>query len=221
MVDTTRPAGGGAREQARERRQAELARVAYAEIAAKGLEGLRIRDAAAAAGINHATLLHYFPTKAALLDGVIDHLLGELITPVAAPESGGAPTLARQLAHELDDIRERLRTTPEIFVVLTELQARSVRDPDIRASLDRLDHAWIGYLAALVRAGIAAGQCRPDVAPEAAAQLLAAFFRGVSLQALTGRAGDIDALFGQAHIALRIWFQPEQAPAGGAPGPRG
>lgn len=196
------------REQTRQRRRDELAAIAYAEVAAKGLEGLRVRDVAAAAGINHATLLHYFPTKSALLDAIIDHLLAQFMTPAAGPRPASGQSLAAVLTHELDDIQARLRHTPEIFAVLTDLQGRSLRDPAVRASLDRLDAAWTGYLAGLIRAGIEAGECYPDVDPESAAALLAAIFRGVSLQAALGRPEDIGWLLDQAGLALRGWLVP-------------
>ena len=54
--------------------------IAYQHIAEKGFEGLRVRDVATEAGINHATLLYYFPTKEALIQGVVDFLLREFQT---------------------------------------------------------------------------------------------------------------------------------------------
>jgi AcrR family transcriptional regulator len=198
------------RQQARLRRRAELAEVAYRQVAAKGLEGLRIREVAGAAGINHATLLHYFPSKAALVDGVIDHLARQLAAP-ATPGGPAAPagrTLQQRLGHELDDVGIRLQRTPEIFAVLTQLQLRSARDPAVRAGFQRLDRLWIGYLTALVSDGLRAGECRPGTDPDQAALLLAAIFRGIGLLALTGTPAQAGAVIRQAREALWYWLQP-------------
>jgi len=55
-----------------DRRQALIA-AAYQRIANDGFEGLRTRDVAADVGVNIATLHYYFPTKEALICGVIGH----------------------------------------------------------------------------------------------------------------------------------------------------
>ena len=44
---------------------------AYKRLAEAGFEGLRTRDVAADAGVNIATLHYYFPSKEALIRGVV------------------------------------------------------------------------------------------------------------------------------------------------------
>src|SRR5262245_64675018 len=53
-------------------RRQELVEAAFKTIAEKGLEGLRIRDVASAAGVDHSTIHHYFATKQDLLTAVVD-----------------------------------------------------------------------------------------------------------------------------------------------------
>ncbi len=57
-----------------DRRQAILdaALDAFAE---RGFKGSSVREIARAVGVNEATLYHYFPSKAAILDALIDQLL--------------------------------------------------------------------------------------------------------------------------------------------------
>ena len=52
-------------------RRRALVAAAYTRIANEGFEGLRTRDVAADVGVNIATLHYYFPTKEALIRGVI------------------------------------------------------------------------------------------------------------------------------------------------------
>jgi AcrR family transcriptional regulator len=169
-------------------RRGELAAVAYAQIAALGLEGLRIREVAREAGLNHATLLHYFPTKEDLVEAVVDHLLTLLVTPVTEAPAPGAGTI-EQLRHELADIAIRLEQQPQLFLVLTELQSRAVRDPAVATALARLDAAWHSYLAGMVRTGISRGELRAELDPDRAARLLMVLFRGMGLEALRRPAG--------------------------------
>ena len=54
-------------------RKTELVEIAYRLIAQNGLEGFRIRQVAAEAGIDNGTLHYHFPSKEALIHGVVDY----------------------------------------------------------------------------------------------------------------------------------------------------
>ena len=58
-----------------EQRRQDLVLAAFELLAEKGFEGLRTRDVAARAGVNIATLHYYFPTKEALIGGVVEHVM--------------------------------------------------------------------------------------------------------------------------------------------------
>jgi AcrR family transcriptional regulator len=148
-------------------RQRELVRVAYRQLTEKGFEGLRVRDVAREAGVNHATLLYYFPTKEALIQGVMEYLLQEFRTNCAPRSNGEAhestPAPLAQLRYEFADLRYRFRETPEMFVVLTELATRGRRDPDIARILDYRDTMWHGYLVSILERGVREGVFRLDL----------------------------------------------------------
>jgi AcrR family transcriptional regulator len=59
-------------------RKTELVEIAYRLIAQNGLEGFRIRQVAAEAGIDNGTLHYHFPSKDALIIGVVDYLIEDL-----------------------------------------------------------------------------------------------------------------------------------------------
>src|SRR5215471_10352214 len=63
--------------QGAERRSA-VVRGAYHVLAEKGFEGLRMREIAKRAGMDHATLHYYFKGKKALIHGVLDYIVQEL-----------------------------------------------------------------------------------------------------------------------------------------------
>src|ERR671930_1437805 len=88
-----------------DRREA-LVVAAYQRIAADGFEGLRTRDVAADAGVNIATLHYYFPTKEALIRGVIGQAMQRFRETLPSEGSaserlrGHLRALARLLEHD-------------------------------------------------------------------------------------------------------------------------
>src|SRR5256884_9060947 len=67
----------------KEDREQALVEAAYHEIAERGFEGLRTREVAAGVGLNIATLHYYFPTKEALIRGVVEHAMGRFRSTLA------------------------------------------------------------------------------------------------------------------------------------------
>src|SRR6266536_5102442 len=88
MADQQDDAALSAEQPRPDRRQALVA-AAFQRIASEGFEGLRTRDVAADAGVNIATLHYYFPTKEALIRGVIGHAMQRFAATIP---SQGPPT---------------------------------------------------------------------------------------------------------------------------------
>src|SRR5438552_19196187 len=103
-----------------EDRRHALVAAAFGQIAERGFEGLRTRDVAAEAGVNIATLHYYFPTKEALIRGVVGHAMARFRTTFA---TGARP--GEQLAAQLRGVRRLAIQEPELFVVMGELALRS------------------------------------------------------------------------------------------------
>ncbi len=79
------------------------------------------------AGINVATLHYYFPTKEALIRGVVTMLQRDFTVPrVQRPIPETASTMD-ELRMEFEYVRLRLEESPESFLVLAELLIRSLR----------------------------------------------------------------------------------------------
>lgn len=158
--------------------------IAHRHIAERGFEGLRVRDVAAEAGLNHATLLHYFPTKEALIQGVVDLLLREFQTSRVHRPDGDALTPLLELRLEFDDLRLRFRETPEMMAVLGELFGRARRDPALAGILQRLDDGWRGYLISILARGVQSGAFRPGLDLETTATAIMVQLKGAGFQAL-------------------------------------
>jgi AcrR family transcriptional regulator len=139
---------------ARSDRRRELVEIAYRQITEKGFEGLRVRDVAGEAGINNATLHYYFPSKEALIQGVVEYLVQEFQTSRVPRQEPGKDTPLEELRREFEDLRRRLHESPEMGIVLAELHSRARRDPAIAGMLRAMDTGWRGYLADLLQRGM-------------------------------------------------------------------
>ncbi|MCL4302899.1 MAG: TetR/AcrR family transcriptional regulator [Anaerolineae bacterium] len=164
-------------------RRQELVLAAYQLIAAKGLEGLRVRDVAAEAGVNIATLHYYFNSKEDLIRGVVEYMVHLFLTLKAPLPSEGNETAAQKLRRIFLDLQYQLQQAPQMFVVFTELHLRSQRDPVIRAVLRDLNEAWQAQIEAICQEGVGQGTFRPDLEVHRAASEVIALIKGISLQA--------------------------------------
>jgi AcrR family transcriptional regulator len=158
-----------------ERRQA-LVLAAYAQIAARGFEGLRTRDVAAGAGVNIATLHYYYPTKEALIRGVLGHVMRRFRSTLSGE---GSP--AAQLRGHLRGLLRLLREEPELFAVMGELALRAQRDPGIAELVGDTSEAWHLQLRNLVRQGVEEGDLDPGLRPDDVAAVVVAASKGVCM----------------------------------------
>jgi len=178
--------GGKQRMKGDERKQV-LVGIAYQMLAEKGFEGLRVRDVAAGAGINIATLHYYFPTKEDLVREVVEHLLQQFLT-VTAPVSDQQEEMDSpqfQMRQIFLDTRYQLEHMPEMFIVLNELQVRAQRDVGMRQVLQALNDRWQGYITELCLQGSRQGLFRSDLDPARAASQIIALVKGVCFQTVS------------------------------------
>ena len=166
----------GRRRKTAEPRRDELVRAAYGLLAERGFEGLRTREIAGAVGVNIATLHYYFPTKEALVRGVVHHALGRFRTTLTA--EGGSTDLLRS---HFAGLRRLGREEPQLFAVMGELALRAVRDPGIAAIMREIDETWHATLRGLLRRAQKDGALDKKIDPSDAAALIVATLKGVYL----------------------------------------
>lgn len=196
-----------------------LVRIAFRQIAERGFEGLRVREVAKEAGVNHATVLYHYPTKEALIQAVVAHLAHEFRTPVPGLDDPDTSALG-ELRREFADIRHRARATPQTFLVLGELAVRSRRDPAIARILQALFAGWQGHLVAILRRGIAEGRFRADLDIDATVLALRTQLATIGYQVLEGDGGaNIDLLVRQLASQTEYWLAASAY--AGAPGREG
>jgi AcrR family transcriptional regulator len=183
-----------------EPRRQELVEAAYRRIAEAGFEGLRTREVAAEAGVNIATLHYYFPSKEALIRGVVGHAMGRFRTTFA---SGSRP--GEQLAANLRGVRRLAAHEPELFVVMGELALRSGRDPAIAAIFKEMVEAWHSTLRGLIRHAQEEGFVESRLDPDTLASLVIATLTGLFMVPIANRTpGRIDKALGQLESFLGL-----------------
>lgn len=126
-------------------------------IVRQGLEGFRIREVADRAGMHHASLLHYFPSREALVRDVVERIVAQLdsIPTASSSETQLAP---REALHaHFQHVLSEMQTHPEAFIALNELFLRAMRDDGDDCARLLSDHSL-----APNRLRRRAAQCRPD-----------------------------------------------------------
>lgn len=163
-----------------------------------------MREIAKRAGINHSTLHYYFAGKEALIAGVVDHIVQDLsIGRNQAVETEEIGPRQRLTAH-FDALIRQMRQRPEMFVVLAEINARSMREPGIRSIVARQDRAWKKFLVEILLTGIQKNEFAAKLVPEVAAEAIISFVRGLSVTC----AGRAELMQRPLHQLL-LWLEGE------------
>jgi len=185
---------GGATTPARSRkedREQALVQAAFKQIAERGFEGLRTREVAAGVGLNIATLHYYFPTKEALIRGVVAHAMDRFRSTLAPH---GSP--ADQLRNHLRAVRKLLRAEPEVGAVMGELALRSARDPAMARIMGEAFQAWQRTLRGLLQRAARDGHLARDLDYDDVAALIMATLTSMTLPS-TASADRADRAFRQ------------------------
>jgi AcrR family transcriptional regulator len=191
-------------------RKSELVEIAYRLIAQNGLEGFRIRQVAAEAGIDNGTLHYHFPSKEALILGVVDYLMEDLKNNRVVRKDA-EQTALDELRMEFEDIRLRLRRTPEQFIVLSDLAVRSWRDPVVAKIFRKLDDGWHAHLVTMLERGIQQGIFRNNLNVPLCARAMMVALRGIGYQSRLPRR-KVDELLSELAAQTERWVTAEDAP---------
>jgi AcrR family transcriptional regulator len=153
-----------------EERRAQIIESAFTRVVEAGLEGLRTRDVARQAGINIATLHHYFPTKEDLISAVGRHLETGYVQ--GRPRRAVARTPRQALRQEFTDVAFFRSHHPEWFAVSREFATRAPRDATAAAVMKRLTSGWQRSIESILQAGVTAGVFRENLDPRAASAFI-------------------------------------------------
>jgi AcrR family transcriptional regulator len=157
-------------------RREALIHAGYHLLAQRGFEGLRTRDVAAAVGVNIATLHYYFPTKEALIGGILDHAMTRFRTTLAPAASRG-----NLLRGHFAGLRRLVSDEPELFTVMGELALRSGRDEEIAELFGKTIDTWHRTMQSLIASASKDGSLSVQGDPEAQASLVVSSVMGACM----------------------------------------
>ena len=153
------------------------------QIAADGIDGVRIARVAMRAGASTALVHHYFSTRDELLAEALAHSF-----ELAADERFGdgaedEPSAARRLARVIDECLPRPGSQEREWILWVELWLRAVRDPDLRPVAADLYRRYREWIAEAISAGVESGEFQPCDADEVAEHAMA-LLDGFGIRAL-------------------------------------
>ena len=169
-------------------RQRQFVQIAFDLIAEKGFEGLRFQDVAERARVNNATLLHQFPSKEALIQGVVRLLVEEMRKERGAPREISKNAI-EELRREFEDLAHFIEEVPKFFIVLTEIALRARRDKSIAKIVADRNQFWHGRLQKLLERGITQGVFTAKFNIEAVITSLMAQIKGIAHHASLSPSG--------------------------------
>jgi AcrR family transcriptional regulator len=183
-------------------RRGAIARAARELIVEKGFEGLRTRDIAERVGINIATLHYHIPGKEALIGLVTESIRSEFIAQYYSRPREGL-SAEEQLRLEFVDFREMRETSPQAFLVLSELVVRGRRDDNVRGAIAPMQRKWREMIAQILRDGQSEGAFRADLDPDAGARMIIGAMIGFG-QAADATQEAFDRLESEICRAIRV-----------------
>jgi AcrR family transcriptional regulator len=138
-------------------RREQLLAVTLDLFAEKGVHGTSIRDIAQAAGITEGLIYHYFPSKSALLQAVIERydFLEEIMRLGAQVEDVPVREALVQLCSRFLELLTRNRK------YVTMIHTESMRDPEVAQSLGGHIAPGLAWAQGFIQGRIATGELRP------------------------------------------------------------
>ena len=136
--------------------RAKLIEAAYGSLLDRGYGATTVGEVQGRAGVARGTLLHHFPTRGALMAGVVEDIVERRLRVLTAPARGdekraddndddtvsGGDLMAASWDDVVDLVWEELQGPP--FTAALELWVASRTDPDLRRALIPLQERIFG-----------------------------------------------------------------------------
>lgn len=131
-------------------RREAIVRAAYHRIGQVGLQGLRMRDVAADAGVNIATVHYHVSSKTELIRAVVTRA-HRTFADTTTPPPGTDP--ARRMRVHLTRVFETLLAEPDLGRVLAEVALHAERDAAVAGIVAAAERRWLAALRSMLPPG--------------------------------------------------------------------
>ena len=132
-----------------DQRSAEILLSVRRAFVEKGFDGASMQDLARAAGMSVGNFYRYFPSKSAIIQGLITHDLADMQRDFAAILMSSTPLQSLRLLIHQRIHDDHKHGDDELW---TEIQAAARRSPEIGAAAHQMESAVIGCLLAVFAA---------------------------------------------------------------------
>ncbi|MBY0334904.1 MAG: TetR/AcrR family transcriptional regulator [Acetobacteraceae bacterium] len=216
--DETPPRTGARRRLAPEARTPQILEAAFAEFAERGYAGARMAGVATRAGIAKGLIYHYFPSKSALFLATFRAATGPAFEAAERRIFVTGGPVRAMLADLIGVAYARLREAERERALFRLMVAEADRFPELaRFYREEVLSRAAGLVHAMLHAGVASGEFRPEVAemPCLAEAVMAPAVAGSVWRLILGKddAPDLAALQA-AHLDLLLaGLAVRQAPA--------
>jgi AcrR family transcriptional regulator len=153
------------------RKTSRILSAAASVFAQRGYNEARMDDVAEEAGVSKGGLYLHFPSKDALFDGLVGHLVGLEARRLKAARAAEGP-VADRLAGFFHEYARDMARMARFYPIIMEVYARSFRHPPLQRVMQGYIDVYVTELSALVQEGIASGEFRQVDAEEVALQLI-------------------------------------------------
>lgn len=172
----------------KDERREEILRAALRVFARKGLSASKISDIAAAAGLSHGLVYHYFESKEAVFAALLFEVL-DATEDMSAPVRDRSQKPVQRLRALLDAWLARAEHEPEVLLLLLQGVVSDTIPAEVQTRMDEFHETFYLPLVSLMQDGQADGTIVASVpAPELTATLIA-MLHGMAIMRLMIRHG--------------------------------
>lgn len=159
-----------------------MIRAAIALISRQGFTKTTLAQVGREAGYTGGLVSHHFGSKEGLLRELVGHITSRFYSDQIAPATGdqtGIAALQAMADTYFDELGLRAERMRALYVLMGESLGPVSEVGDVFA---QLNDGFRARCAGIIAAGIAAGEIRSDVDPDAQAAVCVGMLRGVALQ---------------------------------------
>ena len=184
-------------EERRAEAERRLLEAAMELVAERGVRAVTLAAVGERAGYSRGLVTHHFGNR----QGLLDALTLELQNRFKAPTTGkrGLARLLEIVDAYLTDLRIRALDSRVFLVLWAETIAA---ETDLRPAFSERDARFRATLVECLNEGLADGEIRPGIDPEAVAHALVGQLRGTSLQLLSTDDVDLAPVIHEVHTLL-------------------
>lgn len=175
-----------------------------------GFAGLRMDDVARSAGLSKGGVYFHFPSKEAVVLGVV-HRENARIQAQLERVPDRAASVFEQIESQVGGVFAYLVGNRDVAKINQTLTDEALRNPELQAEIHRGEEIFCGYLESLLQRGVERGEIDPAIDPAVSARLAMIVIEGIKAKYLHFP----DWPWASLLSTLAAWFRAHLGPPAG------